>query len=139
MHRVDAFGNLLGVCRKLTEGIESLLGWRKGVRQKKTETRWKIIGVAEKLAKSRDGLVMDILIHRRNQEARWEREGRSSEKRPEDLPQDCRRLSEYAGNLGGDQLLTAGKPPKSMGFDLHPKKIGSGYRCASRRRTQKWT
>ncbi|RWW40422.1 hypothetical protein BHE74_00054167 [Ensete ventricosum] len=24
-------------------------------------------------------------------------------------------------------------------FDLHPKKIGSGYRCASRRRTRKWT
>ncbi|RWV79208.1 hypothetical protein GW17_00059700 [Ensete ventricosum] len=24
-------------------------------------------------------------------------------------------------------------------FDLHPKKIGSGCRCALRRRTQKWT
>ncbi|RRT31631.1 hypothetical protein B296_00057432 [Ensete ventricosum] len=24
-------------------------------------------------------------------------------------------------------------------FDLHPKKIDSGCRCASRRRTQKWT
>ncbi|RRT71497.1 hypothetical protein B296_00025828 [Ensete ventricosum] len=24
-------------------------------------------------------------------------------------------------------------------FDLHPKKIGSGCRCASRMRTQKWT
>ncbi|RRT31766.1 hypothetical protein B296_00041013 [Ensete ventricosum] len=24
-------------------------------------------------------------------------------------------------------------------FDLHPKKISSGCRCASRRRTRKWT
>ncbi|RZR88806.1 hypothetical protein BHM03_00016441 [Ensete ventricosum] len=24
-------------------------------------------------------------------------------------------------------------------FDLHPKKIGSGCRCASRMRTRKWT
>ncbi|RWW28792.1 hypothetical protein GW17_00006711 [Ensete ventricosum] len=44
MHRVDAFENSPGVCRKLVEGIGSLLRWRKGVRQKKTETRRKIIG-----------------------------------------------------------------------------------------------
>ncbi|RWW66068.1 hypothetical protein BHE74_00026583 [Ensete ventricosum] len=44
MHQVDAFGNSLGVCRKLAEGIRSLLGWRKGVRQKKTETHRKIVG-----------------------------------------------------------------------------------------------
>ncbi|RWV87133.1 hypothetical protein GW17_00050909 [Ensete ventricosum] len=43
MHRVDTFGNSPGVCRKLTEGIGSLPGWRKGVRQKKTKTRQKII------------------------------------------------------------------------------------------------
>ncbi|RWV78767.1 hypothetical protein GW17_00060215, partial [Ensete ventricosum] len=43
MHRVDAVGNLPGVGRKLAEGIGSLLGWRKGVRQKKTETCGKII------------------------------------------------------------------------------------------------
>ncbi|RRT40854.1 hypothetical protein B296_00034329 [Ensete ventricosum] len=48
MHRVDAVGNSPGVCRKLTEGIGSLLGWRKGVRQKKTETRQKIIGGSRK-------------------------------------------------------------------------------------------
>ncbi|RWV99394.1 hypothetical protein GW17_00037695 [Ensete ventricosum] len=48
MHRVDAFGNSLGVCRKLAKGIGSLLGWRKGVRQKKTETRRKIIGGSRK-------------------------------------------------------------------------------------------
>ncbi|RWV77850.1 hypothetical protein GW17_00061270 [Ensete ventricosum] len=43
MHRVDAFGNSPGVCRKLTKGIGCLLGWRMGIRQKKTETRRKII------------------------------------------------------------------------------------------------
>ncbi|RRT35175.1 hypothetical protein B296_00017316 [Ensete ventricosum] len=58
MQRVDAFGNSPGVCRKLAEGIGSLLGWRKGVRQKKIETRQKIIGVAEKLVGSRNGLTM---------------------------------------------------------------------------------
>ncbi|RRT37694.1 hypothetical protein B296_00041445 [Ensete ventricosum] len=29
--------------------------------------------------------------------AHWECEGRSPERRPEDLPQDCRRLPEYIG------------------------------------------
>ncbi|RWW71500.1 hypothetical protein BHE74_00020762 [Ensete ventricosum] len=43
MHRVDAFENSLGVCRKLAEGIRSLPRWRKGVRQKKIETRQKIV------------------------------------------------------------------------------------------------
>ncbi|RWW40142.1 hypothetical protein BHE74_00054460 [Ensete ventricosum] len=33
----------------------------------------------------------------------------------------------------------APKPPRSAGFDLYPKKIGSGHRCASRRRTREWT
>ncbi|RWW84700.1 hypothetical protein BHE74_00006679 [Ensete ventricosum] len=35
--------NLLGVCRELTEGIGSLLRWRKGVYRKKTETHQKIV------------------------------------------------------------------------------------------------
>ncbi|RWV94909.1 hypothetical protein GW17_00042517, partial [Ensete ventricosum] len=104
MHRVDAFGNSSGVCWKLAEGIESLPGWHKRVHQKMTETRRKIIGGSRKACRER----------------------------PEDLPQDCRRLLEYVGITGGDQRLTAG-------FDLHPKKIGSRCRCASRRRTRKWT
>ncbi|RRT69167.1 hypothetical protein B296_00035225 [Ensete ventricosum] len=44
MHRVDAVGNSPGVRRELAKGIRSLLGWHKGVCQKKTETRRKIIG-----------------------------------------------------------------------------------------------
>ncbi|RZR75504.1 hypothetical protein BHM03_00059554, partial [Ensete ventricosum] len=43
MQRVDAVGNSLGVRRELAEGIGSLPGWRKGVRQKKIDTRRKII------------------------------------------------------------------------------------------------
>ncbi|RWV77768.1 hypothetical protein GW17_00061366 [Ensete ventricosum] len=48
MHRVDAVGNSLGVHRKLTEGIGSLLGWCKGVGQKKVETRRKIVESSRK-------------------------------------------------------------------------------------------
>ncbi|RWV77593.1 hypothetical protein GW17_00061553 [Ensete ventricosum] len=43
MHRVDTVGNSPGVRWKLVEGLGSLPGWRKGVRQKKIETRQKII------------------------------------------------------------------------------------------------
>ncbi|RWW07733.1 hypothetical protein GW17_00028875 [Ensete ventricosum] len=39
----DAVGNSPRVCRELAKGIGSLLGWRKGVHWKKTETRRKII------------------------------------------------------------------------------------------------
>ncbi|RWW38095.1 hypothetical protein BHE74_00056699, partial [Ensete ventricosum] len=40
-----------GACqgyRELAEGIRSLPGWCKGVRRKKTETRWKIVGGSRK-------------------------------------------------------------------------------------------
>ncbi|RWV87271.1 hypothetical protein GW17_00050753 [Ensete ventricosum] len=43
MHRVDAIWNSLGVHWELVEGIGSLLGWHKGVCQKKIETRRKIV------------------------------------------------------------------------------------------------
>ncbi|RRT74712.1 hypothetical protein B296_00005571 [Ensete ventricosum] len=51
----DAVRNSLGVHWKVIEGIGSLLGWRKGVRQKKTETRQKIVEVAETLTESWEG------------------------------------------------------------------------------------
>ncbi|RWW04599.1 hypothetical protein GW17_00032166 [Ensete ventricosum] len=53
MHRVNAVGNTLGVRRELTEGIGSLPEWRKGVRQKKTETHRKIIGGSRKACRER--------------------------------------------------------------------------------------
>ncbi|RRT48612.1 hypothetical protein B296_00006918 [Ensete ventricosum] len=40
----NAVRNSPGECRELAEGIGSLLGWRKGVHQKKIETRRRIIG-----------------------------------------------------------------------------------------------
>ncbi|RZR89742.1 hypothetical protein BHM03_00017538 [Ensete ventricosum] len=45
-------GNSLGVRWELTEGIGSLPGWRKRVRQKKTETRRKIVGGIGKIARN---------------------------------------------------------------------------------------
>ncbi|RRT35843.1 hypothetical protein B296_00050995, partial [Ensete ventricosum] len=57
MHRVDTFGNWLGLCWKLAEGIRSLLGWHKGVRQKKTETRRNIIKSSRKACRDSDNVV----------------------------------------------------------------------------------
>ncbi|RWW15287.1 hypothetical protein GW17_00020882 [Ensete ventricosum] len=58
MHRVDVVGNSPGVRRELTDGIESLPGWRKGVRHKKIETRRKIVGGSRKAYRERfiDGI-----------------------------------------------------------------------------------
>ncbi|RRT31655.1 hypothetical protein B296_00058696 [Ensete ventricosum] len=53
MHRVDAVRNSPGVRREIAEGIGSLSGWRKGVRQKKIETRRKIIGGSPKACRER--------------------------------------------------------------------------------------
>ncbi|RWV80750.1 hypothetical protein BHE74_00025904 [Ensete ventricosum] len=53
MHRVDAVGNSPGVRHELAEGIGSLPGWRKGVRQKKTETRLKIVEDSRKACQER--------------------------------------------------------------------------------------
>ncbi|RWW32724.1 hypothetical protein GW17_00002584, partial [Ensete ventricosum] len=44
----DAIGNSPGVLWELAEGIKNLPRWRKGVRQKKTETRRKIVGGSQK-------------------------------------------------------------------------------------------
>ncbi|RWV85890.1 hypothetical protein GW17_00052276 [Ensete ventricosum] len=59
MHWVDAVGNSLGVCRELDEGIGSLPRWRKGVRQKKIETHWKIIGGSRKACRELAGIRME--------------------------------------------------------------------------------
>ncbi|RWW06400.1 hypothetical protein GW17_00030270 [Ensete ventricosum] len=56
----NTVGNSPGVHRELTEGIGSLLGWRKGVHRKKTESRRKIIGIAERLIESWEGLEVDL-------------------------------------------------------------------------------
>ncbi|RRT70515.1 hypothetical protein B296_00000781 [Ensete ventricosum] len=61
MHWVDAVGNSLGVHRELAEGIRSLPEWHKGVRQKKTETRQKIIGGSRK-AFQEEKEVMEVAV-----------------------------------------------------------------------------
>ncbi|RWW36724.1 hypothetical protein BHE74_00058232 [Ensete ventricosum] len=88
MHRVDAFGNSLGVCRKLAEGIGSLPGWCKGVRQKMTETRRKIVGGRDSPKESGSSLGT------RREIARKKTGGLAA------------RLPECAGITGGDQWLT---------------------------------
>ncbi|RWW76020.1 hypothetical protein BHE74_00015921, partial [Ensete ventricosum] len=128
MHRVDAFGNSLGVCRKLTEGIGSLLGWRKGVRQKKTETSRKIFGDSSKESGSSLGTRREIA-------------GKKTEGFAARLPEVagvCRSKSSVSGGWTActSSFQRVNRP--YPGFDLHPKKIGSGCRCASRRRTRKW-
>ncbi|RRT53220.1 hypothetical protein B296_00018365 [Ensete ventricosum] len=67
-------------------------------------------------------------------------------RRLKDLPQVCRRLQDWQKYFEQLTLLgPTGKPPvpwcsgRSVGFGLHPKKIGSGRRCASRKRTREWT
>ncbi|RWV84231.1 hypothetical protein GW17_00054067 [Ensete ventricosum] len=69
-------------------------------------------------------------------------------------PKFARRFAEgigkLTGNTSGDHRKKIGRLAARMSeaiglavvrfwFGLHPKKIGSGHRCASRRRTQEWT
>ncbi|RWV86021.1 hypothetical protein GW17_00052130 [Ensete ventricosum] len=104
----QAIGNSPGVHRELAKGIGSLLGWCKGVRQKKTKTRRKIVGGSRKAC-------------REDREARYEHIGRLLEE-----DHRTRRKNAEGYRIGGRS-------------GLHPKKIDSGRRCASRRRTREWT
>ncbi|RWV77406.1 hypothetical protein GW17_00061768 [Ensete ventricosum] len=71
MHRVDAVGNSLGVHRKLAEGIGSLLGWHKRVRQKKIEARRMIVGGSRKACRDLGiGLGSDDAVGSRQKFAR---------------------------------------------------------------------
>ncbi|RWW42135.1 hypothetical protein BHE74_00052334 [Ensete ventricosum] len=103
MHRVDAFGNSAGVYWKLAEGIGSLLEWRKGVRQKKIKTRWKIIGVAEKLIGSRDGLVKDILFARRFAEGIGKLAGNAKGDRRKEDQRTCRKIARGCRSMRDDR------------------------------------
>ncbi|RWV82787.1 hypothetical protein GW17_00055679, partial [Ensete ventricosum] len=80
----DAIGNSPRVRRKLAEGIGSLLGWCKGDRQKKTETRWKIVGGSRKACRERFTEGIGKLA--------GNTPGDSLGRRLEDLLQVCRRL-----------------------------------------------
>ncbi|RWW37372.1 hypothetical protein BHE74_00057531 [Ensete ventricosum] len=126
MHRVDAFGNSPGVYRKLAEGIGSLLGWHEGVHQKKTENRRKIVGGSRK-AYQESGCSNDA-VGSRQKFARRFTEG----------------IGKLAGNAKGDHRKEDQRTYRKIAgvcrrFDFHPMKIDIGCRCASRRRTRKWT
>ncbi|RWW88898.1 hypothetical protein BHE74_00002207 [Ensete ventricosum] len=104
MHQVDAVGNSLGVRRELAEGIGSLLGWRKGVRQKKTETHRKIVeGSREACFDLGIGPGLDDAVGPHREFARRFAEGigklsrrrEITERRPDDLPQECRRFPDW--------------------------------------------
>ncbi|RWW87805.1 hypothetical protein BHE74_00003346, partial [Ensete ventricosum] len=111
----DVVGSHRRFARRFAEGIGKLVGKAKGDRWKKTG------GLVARLPEYA-GRRLDRPYHKiraTGKSPRW-------------------RVNRPYHNLGGGQLLTAGKPPRSVGFDLHPKKIGSRCRCASRR-TRKWT
>ncbi|RWV81079.1 hypothetical protein GW17_00057536 [Ensete ventricosum] len=112
MHRVDAITNSPGVRRELAEGIRSLPGWRKGVRQKKTETHRKIVEGSRKACRDYNQMMgqdqawasgrgSDDVVgsHRSSLGDSPKGSGSSlgtrreiTERRPEDLPQVYRRL-----------------------------------------------
>ncbi|RZS28686.1 hypothetical protein BHM03_00062318 [Ensete ventricosum] len=97
MHRVDTVGNSPGVHRELAEGIGSLLGWRKGVRQKKTETHREIVGGSRKACRKTNyngsnGIISSLSIRPGSDGAmgsRWE---------------FARRFAEGIGKLVGNTL-----------------------------------
>ncbi|RRT44805.1 hypothetical protein B296_00011682 [Ensete ventricosum] len=131
MHRVDAVGNSPGVHQELAEGIGNSPGWRTGVCQKKTETRQRIVGGSRKACRERFA------------EGIGKFAGNMKGDHQEKTRRRAARMPDYAG------WLMTGKLPRSAGelpvpgffgyrFGLHPKKIGSGYRCALRR-TREWT
>ncbi|RWV91897.1 hypothetical protein GW17_00045777 [Ensete ventricosum] len=60
--------NSPGVCRELVEGVRSLPGWHKGVRQKKTESHRKIVGGSRKAC-----LELGRKIARNTSGDRWRR------------------------------------------------------------------
>ncbi|RRT33557.1 hypothetical protein B296_00056114 [Ensete ventricosum] len=127
-------------CQELAEGIGSLLGWRKGFRQKKIETHRKIIGgrltmIGAMELQLDDGPRLSLSI--------GSGFGRCSGISPTFTKIFAKGIKKLAGNMLGDLRKTC---RKNVGgyricgrFGLHPKKIGSGHRCTSRRRTREWT
>ncbi|RWW42238.1 hypothetical protein BHE74_00052238 [Ensete ventricosum] len=125
MHQVDAVGNSPGVHRELAEGIGSLPAWPKGVRQKKIESCRKIIGGSRKACR-------DLSI------------GPGFGRCSGISPKFARRFTEGIVKLDENTPRDRWKKTERLTVRM-PKvaglagKIGSGRRCASRRRTREWT
>ncbi|RWV93264.1 hypothetical protein GW17_00044296 [Ensete ventricosum] len=105
MHRVDAVGNLLGVRRKLVEGIGSLIGWRKEFAKRRSRLVGRLSGVTEKLTgrltmigamelQPDDGLRSSLSI--------GPRFGRYSGISPEFARRFTEGIGKLAGNMSGD-------------------------------------
>ncbi|RZS25208.1 hypothetical protein BHM03_00058373, partial [Ensete ventricosum] len=97
----DAVGNSPGVRRELAEGIGSLPAWRNGVYRKKTETRWKISGIAKRLVGvGKWELVGRSLgLRRRYWEDRYEHAERSPEDDRETRCRECQRLPDCGSEV----------------------------------------
>ncbi|RWV83485.1 hypothetical protein BHE74_00044321 [Ensete ventricosum] len=103
MHRVDAVGNSPGVHRKLAEGIGSSSGWRKRVRQKKTETHRKIVGGSRKACREDSPKGPGSSLGTRREIA-GKKTGGLAARMPE--------TTELCGKSGRRLALSTGKPPR---------------------------
>ncbi|RRT53854.1 hypothetical protein B296_00036574 [Ensete ventricosum] len=73
---------------------------------------------------------------------RWDLAGSSLGDSPKESGSSLRTRREIIGKKTGGLAVRLLEVTEVCGmsdrFDLHPKKIGSGCLCASRKRTQKW-
>ncbi|RWW46339.1 hypothetical protein BHE74_00047738 [Ensete ventricosum] len=99
MHRVDAVGNTPGVHQELAKGIGSLLGWRKGVRQKKTETHRKIVRGSRKACR----------------ETNYDK---AMELQPDDEPRSSLSIESGLDDVVGSRRSSLGDSPKGSGSSL---------------------
>ncbi|RZR92543.1 hypothetical protein BHM03_00020856 [Ensete ventricosum] len=89
------FGNSPGVRRELAEGLRSLPGWCKGVRQKKTETHRKIVEGSQNTCRERCSVILPKFARRFTEGIgklagnmpgdRWKKTERLTARMPEDV------------------------------------------------------
>ncbi|RRT58420.1 hypothetical protein B296_00002160 [Ensete ventricosum] len=140
----DAIGSRRKFAKRFAEGIRKLAGKAKGdYRKEDRRTCRKITGVCGSKPPVSSGWTA------RTTKSGWHATAfdgsdnaiGSRRKFAKRFAEGIRKL---AGNAKGDyrkeDQRTCRKITGVWGrFDLHPKKISSGCRCASRRRTRKWT
>ncbi|RWW09021.1 hypothetical protein GW17_00027511 [Ensete ventricosum] len=115
----DAVGSRQEFARRFAERIGKLVRNMKGDRRKKTK------GLIARMQEATE------LVEVGSKLSLWSLKGTTFTENPTGKP------PVVVGplvphNPGGGQQL-------SIGFDRHPKKIGCGSRCTSRRRTREWT
>ncbi|RWW36958.1 hypothetical protein BHE74_00057984, partial [Ensete ventricosum] len=130
----DGVENSPGVRRELAKDVKSLPGWRKGVRQKKTKTRRKIIGGSRKACRELGiGLGLDDVVGPRHDFARRFAEGIGKlagntsidhRKKTRRLFARIQEVVRLAGGLVFTQRRTVVDASVPQGGGL-----GSGHRC----------